>query len=216
MPKNMPREYKTEEQLKQEAKARMEQEAKTPQKPKPETLKKGANFWYHYKWHTIGITLAVILAVFFVKDTLFRTKPDLTVIMITNGYFEPDDIERLTHAIELAAEDDSGGGKIMVNVDFIVMPTGENPNDYAGQMRMIAVVAAAADPVYLLDRDAFDMLAAANEGVPIFEEFSAPAGALGIDGFEGLAFYLRKRGAFAKNPDYYQYCENFIVSLNER
>jgi len=209
----MPEEYKTEEQLKREAKARMEQAAKAPQKPKTEAQKKSENFWYHYKWHTIGITLAVVLAVFLLRDTVFRTRPDLTVVMITGAHFEQHDIERLTYAIEERTEDFNGDGKIVVSIDYMSLPADDDPYGYASQMRMMAVIAAAVDPLYLLDGEAFDMLTAAGEGVPVFEEISAPVSSLGVQGFEEIHFLLRRREAFSKNPDYYSYCESFIEAL---
>jgi len=212
----MPEEYKTEEQLKQEAKARREQAAQIPQKPRTEAQKKRENFWYHYKWQTIGVTLAVVLIVFFLRDTVFRTKPDITVVMIAGTPFGQDEIGRLTHAMEDVLTDFNGDGKISANIDFIFMPADEEFQDYASQMKMVAVITAAADPVYLLDEESFDMLLEMSEGVSIFEELSAPAGTLGVTGFEGLSFYIRKSESFLKTQDYYGYCENFLLSSNGR
>jgi len=212
----MTQEYKTEEQLKQEAKARREQAAKAPQKPKTKAQKKRENFWYHYKWQTVGALLAATLAVFFLRDTVFRTKPDLTVIMITSAFFDQDEIERLTHAIEDVAEDFNGDGKIMASIDYMFMPADEEFQDYATHMKMVAVLSASADPVYLLDEEAFVMLMAMSGDESIFEELSVQANALGVAGYDGLSFYIRKSEGFSKPRGYYDYCKNTLLSLNGR
>ena len=213
----MTQEYKTEEQLKQEARAQREQAAKTPQKPKTKAQEKRENFWYHYKWQTLGALFAAVLIALFLRDSVFRTKPDLTVIMITGAFFEQDDVGRIAHAIEDVAGDFNGDGKIMASVDYMFIPADEELRDYAAQMKMVTVIAAATDPVYLLDGEAFAILMAMSEGESIFEELSVPAGALGVTGYDGLSFYIRKRsGAFLRSLDYYDYCENILLSLNGR
>ena len=75
--------FKTEDQLKAEAKARIaaEQAQLDAAAPKSERQKKRENFWYHYKWHSIGGAFLALLLVFFLRDFL-QPRPDVTLIMI--------------------------------------------------------------------------------------------------------------------------------------
>jgi len=53
------------------------QEPKTP-KGKVE------NFWYHYKWHTIGSILAAAFVIFFIVNIATKVKYDYRVMLITS------------------------------------------------------------------------------------------------------------------------------------
>lgn len=165
--------FKTEDQLKEEAKRRAAEQARMQAlKPQPSAKKKKAdNFWYHYKWHTVGGILALLLIAFFAKDVIFRTDPDATIILATSRAMPMEATEALQTALEAVAWDYNGDGKVSIAVDAIYMPvdTGEaaetesgeagidvgGQSDYASVMKLTTVVAAAMDPIYLLDDDLY-------------------------------------------------------------
>lgn len=167
--------YRTEEELKAEAKQQAAERARIQAaKPTPSQGKKKAdNFWYHYKWHTIGGVVALLLVVFFVRDVLFRTDPDATIILATSTPLPTETTDALQQALEAVAGDFNGDGKVSIAVDAIYMPAATEPavgaqsaqediaanmggqSDYASVMKLTTVIAAGLDPIYLLDDDLY-------------------------------------------------------------
>lgn len=160
--------YKTEEQLKQEAKRRAEEQAKLDAlKPPPSPQKKKAdNFWYHYKWHTIAAAVVVALAVFFVRDVVLSTDPDATILFVTNTPVSQETQDALQAILVEQGIDGNGDGEVSILVDYIYTPPAlpegaeaqDDPSaamaagaDYAGSMKLTTVVAAGVDLLYLLD-----------------------------------------------------------------
>lgn len=216
--------YKTEEELKREARIRRENEAKlAAEKPKSKLELKRENFWYHYKWHTVIGATALILAAFFVKDMFFRTRPDATIVMVSEEYFSAESVELMGMEIGRAASDFNGDKKVYIAVDSIMLPGGgeeaemDGRQDYASIMKLSAVLSAGIDPVYLLDEAAYRYIVGmgmqdgdAPETDNVFCAGSVPAEALGHPEFSGMRFYLRKTG---KDEKYYKYCEELIKTI---
>jgi hypothetical protein len=209
-------EYKTEEQLKREAKARSEAEANAAPRQVSERAKKAENFWYHYKWHSIAAAALVFLGAFFVRDVFFRPRPDAVVVMVTELPFASDSIDRLEAAlIELAPPNEKG--KKLVAVDYInFSPANEaamSEMAMATQMKLMAVMAAGTEYVYLLDEGAYGYITRMGESGSIFEEASVPAELLGLEepGFESLAFHMR---AGAEDDENYMYAKALMKNIS--
>jgi hypothetical protein len=63
----------------------------------------------------------------------------------------------------------------------------------ASQMKLMAVLAAGTEYIYLLDESSHGYItgmSGSDEGA-IFKAESVPAQVLGVEGFEGLTFYIR-------------------------
>lgn len=85
------------------------------------------NFWYQYKWHTIGIMAAVaVLAVLVVQCTT-RTKYDLEIVYFTYSAVLDDQTEKIADYFEKRCSDLDGNGE--VNVQVINCSLSENSND---------------------------------------------------------------------------------------
>ena len=59
----------------------------------PHTVKeKRQNFWYHYKWVTIGSILGAALLIFFIADMATKDKYDITIMAFNQyqGYLDTD------------------------------------------------------------------------------------------------------------------------------
>lgn len=220
MAEKQPQGYKTEEELKREARERKVQEDKlAAARPKTQSQKKRENFWYHYKWHTIIAVVLVITGAFFIKDTVFRTMPDATVIMVSSSYIMPESIEKISSAIEEKAEDFNGDGKVYILIDSIMVDSGEQGmQDMAGQMKLSAVFAAGSEPIFLLDEASHRYIVQLGEagedsaGQEMFLSDSLPLEKLGEfgDEFSGMRFYLR---FFPKTDEHYEYCENLLKAI---
>lgn len=236
MPKKAqpPQIYKTESQLKEEARARHAAEAEAEALVhKSELQKKRENFWYHYKWHTIVGSIAAILLVFFIKDMAFRTRPDTTIIVVSGSFVSDDALESLTTALEEFAPDFNGDGKVMVACDFISLPVLDDESaqetppapdltggqqDMGNAMKLMTVLAASSEPIYLLDEAAYNYISAMGQGeepdtdISVFEAFSVPSNTENLN-YEGVAeladmrFYLR---SYYSDESYYEYCKQLL------
>lgn len=240
MPKKSqpPQVYKTETQLKEEAAVKKAAEAEAEAAvQKSELQKKHENFWYHYKWHTIAGVFAAFMLIFFVKDTVFRLRPDATVVIVTNSYLVDGEIENLSSVLEGYATDFNGDKKIVISTDFISLPsvegeTGQNKTqvldptggqqDMANAMKLMAVLAANSDPIYLLDEAAYNYISNMGKDEDgevtgdAFEAFSVPVEKLGgdaADAFKGMCFYLR---ATYSDENYYEYCKQLLMQLDKQ
>jgi len=184
-------EYKTEEMLKQEARERLTEQARieAAQPPKSERSKKIDNFFYHYKWHTILIITAVVVAAFFIRDLFFRSKPDLSLVVASSRFLLTSETDALQAELEKYATDFNGDGKIVVNLDNIHLPLAEarsagSADQAAGEavlmqdgvdpqvmqasaMKLMAIIAAGDDLLFLADDEIYSyMLAMGNPQTP--------------------------------------------------
>lgn len=227
--------YKTESQLKEEAIVKHAAEAEAlATENKSELQKKRENFWYHYKWHTIAAIFAAVLLTFFIKDTVFRTKPDVTIVIVSGGYLGEYELSLLTDALEGYATDFNDDKKISVSTDFISLPptedeAGQNESptpdltggqqDMASMMKLMAVIAAGSDPIYLLDESAYDYISGMGKNEEgyvadnAFEAFSVPAEKLGGEAvaIRGMRFYLRSS---CNDEAYYEYCKQLLENID--
>lgn len=180
--------YKTEDTLKTEAKERIlaEQQAASNRKPVPAAQKKLENYWYHYKWHTIGAVLLLILGIFFLAETVFKTKPDITLVLVSSSTIDDTSLETLQGLLETYTRDINGDSKVAVAIDYIhfvpdtVVHTQGNSTsamagqtEYASAVKLSAVLASGVDPLYLVDDAVYDYiykLASSDQGAtsPLF------------------------------------------------
>ena len=126
--------FKTEEMLKQEARERLvEQEKHIADKPPLSARqKKIDNYLYHYKWHTIIACIGVVLIFFFVRDTIFRAKPDFTVIIASSRFITQAETDAIQAGLAKYTADINGDGKILINFDSINIPIAEMLEDIGG------------------------------------------------------------------------------------
>lgn len=64
-----------------------EEELKPDPKPEgPKTPKgKWENYWYHYKWHTIGALFIVVVLAITIGQMVNRDDPDYTIMLVTEN-----------------------------------------------------------------------------------------------------------------------------------
>ena len=83
----------------------------------PHTVKeKRQNFWYHYKWVTIGSILGAALLIFFIADMATKDKYDITIMAFNQyqGYLDTD-IQAKT--FEQFADDTDENGEVNVLIN---------------------------------------------------------------------------------------------------
>ena len=84
---------------------------------KPTTAKeKSENFWFHYKWHTLGAIAFVIIAVICVIQLMGRTPYDMKVVLFTHTAVGDTHTELLTDYFEEYSADLNGDGEVKVQL----------------------------------------------------------------------------------------------------
>lgn len=94
----------------------------------PKTFKeKAANFWFHYKWLTIGLTVTVVLLAFLVAQCCSKPKYDLEIVYYTETPIFELQIEAVENYFKEYATDVNGDGEI--NIQIIDCSFPENDAD---------------------------------------------------------------------------------------
>ena len=58
----------------------VEQYDHTPEPPREYTKKEKAQNWWHYhKFIVLGVVVAILVVAWFIKDTVFQTRPDVQI-----------------------------------------------------------------------------------------------------------------------------------------
>lgn len=143
----------------------------------PKTFKeKWDNYWYHYKLVTWLAVFVVFVAGWFVKDIFFGLKYDL-VINIASKYTFSAINENMGTDAAAYIEDYDGNGKKAVQVSEMQVNydgTGVNgQSTMVGEQKILAVLNAGEDLVFILDGQTYDQLIGSNDGETIFEDLSA-------------------------------------------
>lgn len=83
----------------------------------PRTPKeKLSNFWFQYKWHTIGIVAAVIMLAVLITQCATKTKYDLEIVYFTYTAALDDQTAKIADYFEKRASDLDGNGEVNVQV----------------------------------------------------------------------------------------------------
>ncbi len=89
-----------------------------PPKPEPEWTPRSwlENFWYHHKVGVLVGGFALLALVIILVQTFTRTRPDYTVMLVTDEPYVTDEITQLEQTLALYGEDLNGDGKIVVKI----------------------------------------------------------------------------------------------------
>lgn len=122
-----------------------------------EFKKKWENYWYYYKWHTIGGIFVILLIIFFVKDMVGKENFDATIMVAVSSYVDDSQTAELGETLEQYFPDIDGDGDVNLNMIPIFMEGGEGgePSDvqyaYAMQVKMTSEISTNRMLVYLYD-----------------------------------------------------------------
>ena len=90
----------------------------TPEPPREYTKKEKAANWWHYHWMAVVVAvLVVVFGVWIIKDTVFRTRPDVQVAYVGTSDLPIDTVTALQDALTPFCSDLNGDGKVVVQVD---------------------------------------------------------------------------------------------------
>lgn len=124
-----------------------------PTAAEPQTPRgKWENFWYHYKWLTIGIVVALIIGAILLHHTLTRTTPDYFICMVTSSEVSIDSDARLEELLTMYANDRNGDGEVIVEIQCLNVGAGES-NDIliTNQQGVLGHIAARDVDIWAID-----------------------------------------------------------------
>ncbi len=136
-------------------------------------VEKAENFWYHYKWHVIVITLVVIFVGFMVYQTATREKRDLYVLAISTTsesgiYLKSAEIEKV---LERYCPDFDGNGYVHVGVNFINRASSVITD--SDNYKFTAELYTGDSQLYLADSGIIDVITEIADGeIEFFVDFS--------------------------------------------
>lgn len=141
---------------------------KVEKKPELHGWKKVENFFYHYKWHVIGISFAVFLLGFMTIQTIMREACDLYVLVISTNnetglYAKSDDLEI---ALERYCPDFDENGNVHVGVNYLNLTPQEGYSQYydAESMKFSSEIATGDSQMYIGDTGVATMMFEMGKG----------------------------------------------------
>lgn len=123
----------------------------------PVTLsEKVSNFWFHYKWATIGTLVAAIIVISFTIQALNTVKYDTTVLLCTHAFYSEDTILEVSDKLADYVSDINENGKIDVGVfQANYRPSGEEENftGYQNSLmsRIMVEIASGENCIFIVD-----------------------------------------------------------------
>lgn len=80
------------------------------------------NFWYHYKWHTFAVIVALFFVVITIKSCSDRSEPDLKMIYFSTEGYQMDTAEKLEKSLrkEGLVKDIDGDGEARFHIEPLI------------------------------------------------------------------------------------------------
>ncbi len=126
----------------------------------PRTFKeKLQNFWFHFKWQTLGIIFAVVVLAVTVSQCASKTDWDMQVVYFTYNIVIDDQTNAIGDYLENIAEDINGDGEININVINCSVPDGNHKSQYNKSMLMKLQAMITAEPkamLYITDNESIE------------------------------------------------------------
>ena len=144
----------------------------SPKAEPPKTLGgKLANFWYHYKWATIGALFIVAVGTFLIAQLVSKPHPDYTLCVIANQSLSPKTIEFLKTELAECGEDRNENGKVEVEIQVMDITNVTSQQAVMGHMMTRDVIFFAMDPKYYTET----LQPAMKDGVEFFVPYDGEA-----------------------------------------
>ncbi|HHW49442.1 MAG TPA: hypothetical protein GXX14_12620 [Clostridiaceae bacterium] len=148
-----------------------------PYKPNPILQKMGVdekkakNFLYYYKFHIIGAIILVILAVFFIKDVVFRVPSDLDAAFVGEIYYSDTELFKQNVMSKMPELRE-------MSIDAAIFAEGMDAQmEYAMNMKTVVLFGGGTVDIFLLDKASYEKFG--SQGA--FENLDNIAGKLKID-----------------------------------
>ncbi len=163
-------------------------EIPTDPKPSEEAIlpktpeEKIKNFWFHYKWHTIGIIATVIVLSILIAQCVNKPKYDYEIIYFSYTQVLDEQLDSVEEYFEKLGSDIDGNGE--VNVQIVNCSVSNDKANYSYRNTMLTKLQAmiAADEkamLFITDPDSYKYFEEGNidifdgEPLPLNEDFYA-------------------------------------------
>lgn len=161
----------------------------------PKTFKeKVQNYWFHFKWHTIGIVFTLIVLIVLITQCSGRTNWDMQVIYFTYTPAIDSQTNMIGDYLESISKDINGDGEVNISVVNCSVPDGNHNSQYNRTVLMKLQAMITAEPtamLYITD----------SESVKYFEN-EALSGIFDTEQIQfGEDFYEKTTTQLGKLPD---------------
>lgn len=137
------------------------------------------NFWFHYKWHTIGLVLSVSLFVFLVAQCMSVPKYDLNVIYFTYTPIMDTQTDLIADYFEKYGKDINGDGEVNVQiVNCSISNKREDMSYRTAQLQKLQAMIASEHKaiIYITDKESIEFFSGEAFEENIFEKEPLPLG----------------------------------------
>lgn len=157
----------------------------TPPPPPPSTPKgKLENFWYHYKWATIGVLFAAVVLTMLIVQVVTKERPDYQVCLAAPQEMSSVAVQRLEDELEKLAVDRNGDGEVLVRIQAMNISDQAGSYGYANKQALMAHIAARDVQLFIFDPTYYNnsLVAAMTDGTTFFTKLSSAANGMSEDG----------------------------------
>ena len=117
----------------------------------PKTFKeKLQNYWFHFKWHTIGIVFTLIVLIVLIAQCSGRTNWDMQVIYFTYSPAIDTQTAKVGDYLESISKDINGDGEVNISVVNCSVPDGNHNSQYNRTVLMKLQAMITAEPTAML------------------------------------------------------------------
>ena len=137
----------------------------------PKTFKeKMQNYWFHFKWHTIGVVFLVVVISILTVQCATKEKYDYTAVLFAHEGCIDIQTEKLAEYLEKYTTDINGDGKVNVNIINCSFTEGGDRQYKSNMLTKVQtqIIGNKDSVIYVVDKRAYDYLQKTIEG-GIFE-----------------------------------------------
>jgi len=137
----------------------------------PKTFKeKRQNFWFHYKWQTIGAIFLTVTIAILTAQCMNREKYDFQMVLVAYKTCLDTQVDSVEEYIEQYAEDINGDGEVNVNIINCTFTEGGDQQYKSTMLTKIQtqIIGNREAVMYIVDQSAHDYMQTIVEG-GIFE-----------------------------------------------
>lgn len=115
------------------------------------------NFWFYYRFRTLGIILVLAFAIVGIRQCMTRITPDLSVSVATSKIISDDMADSMKNAFTDIIDDVDGKNGKVINVYTMDLPSGEMVNGFEmnSTQQLFLEMAAGESYLYIMDREQF-------------------------------------------------------------
>ena len=158
------------------------QKAAPPEAPKT-PKSKWENFWYYYKWWTLGGAVVALILTICIVQMVTKVEPDYEILLVTADVVDIESQSKLHEALMENAVDVNEDGEVRLGLENLAIgreEEGANEMTYTYVTKLQALMSADYNKFYIFDQESYDRVIrqSVDEGYPFYIPL-----AVGEDGY---------------------------------